>query len=386
MKLFGSFNGKEFCHPYDTFDVPAGAWFFNNEKGKKLSNTSKFTTTIGIWIFNVLFIRDFGFAPIFGGYINKNIGNKEFNNINQELVYALAEDKIDAHTYVKFLDYTQFIMPFETVLAPTHTENILTFSSVIEKKKNELIKAHKEDIENGNAAAIEAMEKELIEYAKEYLKDDPGLDVYMSGAGGDLGNNFKNIYIMKGAIRDPDPNAKKEFNIATSNYIDGISAEDYPVLANSLAAGPYSRAKKTEIGGYWEKLFVSALQTTMLDGKDTDCGTKRYITVDLTKDNVRIYMYNYIIESNGSLTELTTDNMNKYIGKKVKMRFSIFCQSKTGLCHRCAGNLFYRRGVDNVGLACVEIPSTVKLRSLKAFHNSVVTTSEIDPMKAFSIE
>ena len=105
---FGSFNGKEFCHPYDTFDVPAGAWFFNNEKGKKLSNTSKFTTTIGIWIFNVLFIRDFGFAPIFGGYINKNIGNKEFNNINQELVYALAEDKIDAHTYVKFLDYTQF--------------------------------------------------------------------------------------------------------------------------------------------------------------------------------------------------------------------------------------------------------------------------------------
>lgn len=385
MTLFGSFNGKSLCHQYDTFNVPVGAYRFTNQKGKEVSNQNQFKTTIGIWIFNIFFLRDFGFSFLFNGYMNKNINKKLFGGINQKLVYALAENKIETDVYMKFLDYTQFFMPYETILSPNHTEAILTCTKLIEKKKKEFLKIHGDEIKAGNIVVAEQMEKELLEYALEVLKDDPGLDVYLSGAGGSLGNNFKNMYVMKGPVRDPDPNAKQEFNVATSNFFDGISADEYTLIANALSNGPYSRAKKTEIGGYWEKLFGAALQTVMLDEEGSDCGSNKYITVDLTEKNLSMYMYNYIVKGNGELEELTSDNSDKYIGKKVKMRFSIFCKSKTGICNKCAGNFFYRRGSRNVGLATIQIPSTLKLRSMKSFHDSTISTTEIDPMKAFGL-
>lgn len=386
MNLFGNFNGKSMCHQYDTFDIPPHGFVFKNAKGKEVSNTSKITTTIGIWIFNVFFLRDFGFSYLFGGYVNENLRADDFGDINQTLVYALAEDKIEVAAYKKFLDYSEFFMPFETILASNHTEKILTCTKAIDKKKKEFIKAHKEEIESGNVAIVEQMEKELLDFAKEYLGDDAGLDAYDSGAGGSFKNNFKNMYIMKGAIRNPDPNAKQEYNIALSNYIDGICADEYTLIANSLAAGPYSRSKKTEVGGYWEKLFGAAFQTITLDPPGSDCGSTKYITVELTKKNLQMFMYNYIIKSNGELEELTTDNMNKYIGKTVKMRFSAFCKSKTGICNKCAGNFFYRRGGRNIGLATVQIPSKLKLVAMKSFHDSVVHTTEIDPFKAFGLK
>jgi hypothetical protein len=386
MNILGNFDGKSLCKQYDTFDVPIGAFSYLNKKGKLVSNKNKFTTTIGIWIFNVFFLRDFGFSFLFNGYINDNIDEKKFNKINQTLVYALCEDKIDGETYKKFLDYGQYFMPFETILSPNHTEKILGCTKEIQKKKAELAKKYEEGIKNGDPVIGEKMSKELLEYAKEILKDDPSLDVYDSGAGGTFKNNFKNMYVMKGAVRNPDPNAKQEFTIATSNFLDGVSADEYSLIANALAAGPYARAKKTEIGGYWEKLFVAAFQTISLDGPDTDCGSNKYIEVELTEKNLSMYMYNYIIKSDGSLEELTSDNSDKYIGKKVKMRFSIFCKSKTGICNKCAGNFFYRVKVGNLGLATVQIPTALKLKSMKAFHDSTINTTEIDPMKAFGLK
>ena len=385
MNMLGSFNGKKLCNQYDTFDVPVGAYSFVNSKGKTVSNKEVFKTTIGIWLFNVFFIRDFNFGFIFG-YINKNVDKKEFKNINQQLIYALIEDKIEVKEYKRYLDYTQFFMPFETILSPNHSEKMLACTKLIEKKKQEYLKKYGEEIKNGNIIIAEKMEKELLAYAKEILEDDPALDVYLSGAGGSFDNNFKNMYVMKGPIRDPAPNAKQQFNIATSNFMDGVSADEYSLLANALSAGPYARSKKTEIGGYWEKLFVSANQTIILDEPGSDCGSKHYIEITLTKGNLQNYMYNYIIKPDGSLEELTSDNVDKYIGKKVKMRFSIFCKSKTGICNKCAGNFFYRRGNRNIGVATSQIASILKNRSMKSFHDSTLKTVEIDPMKAFGLK
>ena len=191
---------------------------------------------------------------------------------------------------------------------------------------------------------------------------------------------------MKGAIANPDPNAKQQFSVATSNFIDGVSADEYSLLANSLVSGPYSRSKKTELGGYWEKLFVSAFQDITLDPEGSDCGTKEYIEVTITPKNKSMFMYNFIIKNNGDLEELTLDNINNYMNKKVKMRFCTHCKSKTGICNKCAGNFFYRRGSKAIGLATVQVPSTLKLKSMKGFHDSTIKTSMIDPMKAFGLK
>ena len=260
------------------------------------------------------------------------------------------------------------------------------FAKEINKLKDKLFKENKAALEVGDessAAVAEDIENQLKAFAMEYLKDDPSLDPYLSGAGGNIDNNFKNMYIMKGAIRNPDPTAKKEYEIAKSSFIDGISKDEYSLLARSLSGGPYSRAKKTELGGYWEKLVESATNMFTLDEPGSDCGTDKYLELVLTKDLSSLFMYSYIIKSDGKLEELTSDNVDKYINKKIKVRSALFCKGGFKLCNHCVGNFFYRRGGKNVGLACAQIPTKLKLKSMKAFHDSTVTTTEIDPMKAF---
>lgn len=375
MSIFGEFNGKSLCNPYDVLIVPTGHYH---------NNKNKFTTTVGLWIFNILFIESNNLFDELG-YVNETISKKGFGKLNQKLSYALIEDRITTDQLSRFLETTQFTMPLETVLTPNHSQEMLTCSNKISKKKDELFKKYKKEIDEGNVVIVEKIEKELLDYAKELLGDDPALDTFISGSQGTFDNHFKNIYIMKGATRNPDPNAPKQYNIIKSNYIDGISAEDYSNTANSLAAGPYARGKKTATGGYWEKLMVSAYQHLVAGPKDSDCGTKNYITVDLTNDNVRFWMYSYII-SGSSLIELTSQNMDKYIGKTVKFRFSSMCKSKDCICNKCLGNYFYRIEKKNVGVLLAQIAAKLKLISMKSFHDSVVRTSEMDPMKAFSIK
>lgn len=379
MEIFGEFNGKSLCNPYDIIIIPPGLY----GKIHKKPNKNKFTTTVGLWIYNKHFIEPKLFH-IFK-YINYEINSKTDKKINRVLSEALLEDNITTEDLKFYLMRTQEFMKFETILTPNHSEELLCCTKKINVKKKQLIKKYEEKLKLGDPVAMEQMEKELLDYGKELLGNDPALDTFLSGAQGSFANHFKNTYISKGAIMNPDPLAKQKYNIVTSNYMDGISKEEYSKVANSLAAGPYSRGKKTEVGGYWEKLFISGFQHIVTGPEGSDCGTDRYVEVLLTEDNINLYMYNYII-SGSSLVELTSKNRDKYINKKVKFRFSSMCKSKDYICSKCAGNLWYRLGIKNIGLLTAQVASKLKNISMKSFHDSVVTTVEMDPMKAFSIK
>lgn len=159
------------------------------------------------------------------------------------------EDQISMETYKRFCVKTQKFMPFVSILAPNHSDNMLTITKKINVRKAQLLAENKEAIDNHDVKVVDAISKELLTYAKELMAGDPAMDMFLSGAGGSFENNFKNMFIMRGSVQDPDP--RKSYNIITSNYIDGVSKEEYSMLANTLAAGPYSRSKKTELGGYW---------------------------------------------------------------------------------------------------------------------------------------
>lgn len=368
MNLFGEFNGKSLANPYDLLEVPAGTFFYfaDKEKTKKKTNTNKFTTTVGLYLWNI-FMRDFNFLRFFNGYIDYTITKKKYGGIEQILSYALIEDDITTKDLMEFEDTVEWFMPFETILTPNHTEKMITATKVINKKKKELLKKYAKEIEEGDPVAAERMEKELLDFAQEYLGDDPSMDQILSNAGGNFGNNFKNMYVMKGAIRNPDPNAKKKYTIVTGNYMDGIEAKEYSAVAGAGVQGAYSRGKKTEVGGYFEKLFVASFQDLILDKRGSDCGTKHYITVNLTADNIGDYMYCYVIGNNGKLTCITSKNKDSFIGKKVKLRFASMCESKTGLCNMCAGELFYLLDDTRVGLTMAQIPDRLKLVSMKSW-------------------
>lgn len=381
MNTFGTFGGKQLCRQYDLLEVPPGFFKYTDAEGKEHSNKNKFVTGLGLWIINIM-ISGLGLTHIVG-YVNDTINKKGYKKIEKVLSYALIENRITTADMEKFEDYIQWLMPFEDVLSPNHTEKMITCTKVISKKKEELIKKYKDRIDAGDIVVVEEMEKELLAFAKEYLGDDPCMDTILSDAGGSFGNNFKNLYVMRGAVPDPDPNTKTPYRIVTSGYLDGVTADEYAIIAGSAVAGAYSRGKKTETGGHWEKLFVAAFQHLRLDPRGSDCGTKRYITVDFSKESIDDYMYSYAIKSNGELELINSVTRHKYEGKKTKLRFSAMCESKTGFCNKCIGELVYEIDAKNIGMVMSQIPSVLKNKCMKGFHEALVTTKKIDPMKAF---
>lgn len=379
-KLFGKFNGKSRFNPYDEIVIPPNS--YGPEK-KKLNKT--IYTTIGIWIFNKYFIeRDF-FHLFENGYINKTISSGVFGDINKVLSYALCEDKITIDQLERYCLKGEKFQPFSTIICPGFTEKMLFCTEEIGKKKKELIKKHEKELKAGDVVVASMIEKELIEFAKEYLKDDPSLDLFNSGARGSFENNFKNMFIMKGAIANPDPNSTKEYDIAISNYMEGMDKKEYNLFSSSLSAGPYYRAKKTEVGGYYEKLFRNAFQHIVLMPPGSDCKTDSYIEITPDKKSISIYMYMYVIEGS-NLVEITSENMDKYVGKKIKLRFPTECKAKKGICNKCMGNLFYRVGIKNAGVSLTKIPSVLKNIMMKNFHDSQVGIIEMDPEEAFNIK
>lgn len=127
---------------------------------------------------------------------------------------------------------------------------------------------------------------------------------------------------------------------------------------------------------------MSAFQHIVLLDEGSDCGTKRYIEMKVTDKNIDMIMYSYVIEGS-KLVEITSENRDSFIGKKIKLRYSSMCEAKNGICNKCAGNLFYRLGIKNVGAATPQIPSKLKLLSMKLFHDDQLNFTEMDPMKAF---
>ena len=136
------------------------------------------------------------------------------------------------------------------------------------------------------------------------------------------------------------------------------------------------KAVGTQVSGYFAKKILAALQTEVLDVKDSDCGTNRYIEVKLTKSASRDFLYRFIID-NGKLVELTPEVMPKYIDKTVKMRSVIYCATDKK-CNCCAGNMFYKLGLENAGLTSSRVATTLTVLGMKKFHDTVVKADEID--------
>lgn len=375
MEMFGLFKGKSKYHPYDTFDVPVGSYGPEDDK-----NTNVFRTTLGLWIFNKFFIEKRLFKLF--GYITKTMNKKVLGKINEKMSYALLEDKITLEDMKDFLMKTQKYQEYIIIISPHQTEFFFLAVKDIEKKKKELFKKYEKELERNKLVAVDKIEKELIEYSKDLLKDDPSVDTYNTGTKVNFANCFKDLYIMRGMTKDP---ISGEYKLISSCYNSGISKEDYAKVANSMTEGPYKRAKKTAIGGYWEKLFLPAYQHIKVAPPGTDCGTNRTITVTLTPKNIGMYMYSYIKEGS-KLIELTSENKDHYLGKTVKFRFSSLCEYKKPdyICHKCAGNMFNRVGIVNIGTTTPQYASKIKLISMKAFHDAQINLHEIDVEKVFN--
>lgn len=344
--------------PYYEFILEKGE-YFNKEKVK---------TTVGQFIYNKLVIERDLVDVI--GYVNEPIDSTVLDKIENKLSKALMDDKITTEVFVSYLSRTQWLgFRLHTMLVGSFTMGILKPNKEVINTRNQLLKENKDKIEQGDVITAVKIENQLVDLANKKLKNDPGMKLFTSKARGSFGNNYKNISIMKGPVFNP---VTGSFDIVQSNFIEGIRKEDIPIYANSVVMGAYPKAVGTAISGYFSKQIMAALQAIQLDKRGSDCGSKGYVKVVVTKGSESDFTYRYIIEGN-KLVLLTNENINKYIGREVKLRSPMFCIGKK-LCRTCAGIMFEKLEINNIGLTAARVSSTLTNLSMKKFHD---TTTKI---------
>lgn len=332
----------------------------------------KLRTTVGQYLYNMIMFRSKLYTIV--GYVNKTLNKKAVGKIEGQLSSALMMDKITVDDFIEYLDnFQRLSMGIHHIISSSFTMRGLKPIPEVMKHKEQLLKQHSKDIEEGNVIAIANIEKTLVKEAEEILHDEPSLALYRSGARGSMGNNYKSMSIMKGAIQDP---ATGKYDIITSSYIEGISKRDISAAGNNVVGGTYPKSVGTAVGGYKFKEMSSALQAIVCDEPGTDCGSKGYIEVIMKESNKNEYLYRYIIEGS-KLILLDSTNIDKYVNKPVKMRDAMYCIGDK-LCAVCAGEQFNKLNIKSIGLASSKVGSTMVNVGMKSFHDNSVKLYDIE--------
>lgn len=347
---------------YDEFVLNSGEYF----------NKEKITTNVGLFIFNKFIIEE-DFSDIIG-YINHALDSGAVRKMESKMSDALLNDIITDDQMVKYLNKFQWLsMYLHHIIAGSFTMKGLKPIPEVIKRRDQLLKEHAKDISEGKVEVMAAIEKELVEQAKTILKDDPSTDLYNSGARGSFSNNYKAISIMKGPVYDP---ISGKYKLIEANYMEGLKKTDIPQSASSVVAGAYPKAVGTATGGHQAKSLSAALQAVELDKPNSDCGSKGYIEVTIKPSQTKDFLYRYIIEGDKYIL-LEPENINKYVGRKLKMRSPMYCIGKK-LCRRCAGLMYEKLGITSVGMTASRAASTLMNLSMKKFHDSSVKMEPID--------
>jgi len=349
---------------FDTLFLPTG----------KLFNEERILTTVGRYLFNAYvipkkYLKKFGYQNIV--FDADSTGGMESN-----LSYMLLQDEITSKEYAQYLDRGEWMtMGTAYFLSLTMDYDINVPIPEVIKLRDELFEKYKDDIKKGDPNVADLIEKQLLDLAKKILREkgSEAFDFFESGEF-NFKNNYKKTSVFAGALENP---YTKKLEILKSNYIDGISKDEFHHFANLTIVGGYSRNVETQKGGYETKKINNAVQGIVLDDAGTDCGTKQFLNVTIPPKMKDMFLHRYILDG-GKLTLLDENNIGQFTGKEVSMRSPMLCKSEDKICSKCAGELFYKLGMKNAGLLSTTMSGNLMNMSMKKFHNTSVVFSKMD--------
>lgn len=347
----------------DTFTLKAGEYI----------NKSEVQTTVGKFIYNKYIIEGAGLSSVIG-YINDEMTGKKIKALEGKLADALLDGKITPDNCIKYIDRRETLgQQLHIIICPSFNVEIVKPLPSIESEKKKLLNENKKAVEDGNIQVINGIEKQLVDKAKTILKDNPGMDLYNSGARGSFENNYKNINIMKGPVYNT---ATGKYDVVTNGFMNGNDREQLATLANSVVASQYPKSVGTQVSGYALKKLTAMTQSVTADKKGSDCGSKATIPIELTKSNASEFKYRYIVDK-GKLVLLTPENLDSYVGQTIHLRSPMCCLGDK-ICNICLGELFYKMGIENVGVVTGAVAGTMSNMNMKKMHVTTVNVHDVD--------
>ena len=364
LKDFFAIKGSNKKAKFNTFDkilLPRGKFY----------NTKEIETTIGRYLFNF-----FVLPPTFlkkEGYQDTEMTSGELSKIESKMGYMLLDDKLPIKEYVEYLNNGEWIslntIPF---LTPSYNLDFNIPDKEVLQKRDELFSQYSNEIKKGDLNVADKIESTVLKLAEEKVKNKSSYEFFKAGVG-KFKENYKKMSIMTGAIENP---YSKKVDILKTNYMGGLSKEEYPITTNLTLIGGYSRGVNTQKSGYNTKKINNATQSIQLDESDSDCKTNYCLETVIPKVIKSMFVNRYIKEGN-NLILLTEKNIDRYVDKPVKLRSPMFCKSEK-ICNKCAGELYYKLGTRNVGLFSSNMTGAMLNISMKKFHASGLKFSKIN--------
>jgi DNA-directed RNA polymerase subunit beta' len=309
-------------------------------------------TTKGRKIFNDIINLD--------EFINYNVKENDLLDIMKKCYYLHSkEEYLIIVDRIKTLGFYYASHYPKTISLKRFIENKLTRE---EKEKNIYKKPINDDLKE-----YQPFENYLRESI--YLKHAPFAYKYFieSGARGSI-DQAKQMYLAKGHLAN-SKNKIIPYPIINS-LVDGLTSFEYFLSCYGARKGIADVADKTAISGYLTRQLIYAASSVVVN--DEDCGTIEYFKIELTKENWYRFDQRYILdEDKNEEILLTYENKNNYVGKKIKVRSPIYCKSKTGVCKKCAGDIYKKLHSKYLGIIAAQ---TLGERStqliLRTFHIS----------------
>lgn len=325
-------------------------------------------TDLGTLIFNRYLLERTGLIDHIG-YWNQVINKKNLEKLNDVVTNLVLTDDIttkDLGNYVDSRDCLGFWC--SAFLGSAVTPGLIRPMADVKKRKDELFKQYHDQLNSDNAVtqikAASAIENELLGMVKNNMQNDPGWDMYASGVN-NFDNNYKTINVMRGAVLN---NVTKKYDIVESSLMEGVKKKDITAFANSVVAGAYPSAVGTQDAGYMAKIVLALLQSSRIDtDQNSDCGTQSTIPVTITNKYKQYFLYrNMIVDGKQVSTDLS--NIDSVVGKTVRL-YSPQCCLNDSICAKCAGKLFYKLGVTNVGMLTTQVTQKLLNIKLKSKHD-----------------
>lgn len=353
----------------DYFDLPKG--FLINQPN------SQPNTTIGSYIFNA-FILCNAFENGKIAYYDKPLDKDNYESFCNSLANNILRGTISVTEYGKFASMVTWLSYFTELFMPGVSLNFIVPNKELMAYKQQLLDENKELLskkiyDSDDVAEFEdKIEGPLKKKARELLKDDYTMRVYNLSKPS-FGNNFKNSNIINGPLFDP---VSGKYKINTKSYVQGIDKDSFDMLANKAMTSSFSRAVATQDGGTMTKYLSVAMQNIKLGPKGSDCGTKGFMYYKISDSgHWNSILYDYMINPDNTLTLLTPELKSKLMGKTIKIRTPLYCKAKDYYCNHCAGDRYYKLGIQDIGMTATTSTGTITNKNMKAMHDVSIKTT-----------
>jgi hypothetical protein len=357
-KLIGSINGEEFelSETVGEFDpVVDSKTKISLPANTLLNQPEAVETNVGRAIANsIMLVYPFGDTFKFI--------NDEFSIPDVESMFTpMLGKEVSVKDHLKFKQSCDVVGQLTRIIVHSATpKNIVAPKGLKEFKKALIAKYEKDGKSLQNPVYASQFKGELSAFDDEYLKDDPSLNVFISGKVKKVSRS--KVQLAYGQTLALGSGAAP---VMTRSLSEGVvhDKESLVQANNSLRAGSVSRGKDIVVGGVTATLLGRIV--SHLAVANTDCKTKDYVSVFVRPKEARRYE-GRAIQVNGKLVVVDDDMVEKIRGTTIKLRSILRCKDPV-MCKVCSGERMAARP-NSLGLGAFDLSARLVKASLRKFH------------------